>query len=283
VDSKKAQIPLVDLMSARAGNVKAMNKIASESMKAKDFKTAIFWYSKIIKKCDSNQNQYWQVAVNNLGNIMYRLGDIEQAKSFYKQGANAHNVTSTYNLGKIAEEQKNLRDAIYWYELALNRGHKKVGQRLNALKLELKKFETKGTPKPAQPSTNSSNYKREKPRERLLKNWEDAEKVARDWMEYFGFHDAKCNPKKGSDGGIDIHSSKAIAQVKFHGTKTPRPELERLHSAMLRTQKVGLFFSLSGYGKPAIEFANSQAIALFEFNLQGVPTPVNSYASKLAS
>lgn len=283
MDSKKARIPFVDLMNARAGNATAMNKIASESMKARDYKTAIYWYSKMIKKFDSNQNQFWQVAVNNLGNIMYRLGEIEQAKSFYEQGANAHNVTSTYNLGKIAEEQKKLKDAIYWYELATDRGHKNAGTRMHALKLELKKLETKVSPKPAQTTTSSSNFKREKPRERLLKNWEDAEKVARDWMEYFGFSDAKCNPKKGSDGGIDIHSSKAIAQVKFHGSKTPRPELERLHSAMLITRKTGLFFSLSGYGKPAIEFANSQGIALFEFNLQGVPTPVNANAMKLAN
>jgi tetratricopeptide (TPR) repeat protein len=270
-------------ISANNGNVKAMTLIAKSCKRKKDYRNAIKWYSKIVTSLKSNHDQYWQVAVNDLGTIMFDLKEFEQARNFFEQGANAHNSSSTYNLGILAEMQGRNSDALYWYDLAHRRGHKSAIRKYNSLKLRIQPEGATQKPSDSQTSNNGSEKSRgPRPRERLIRNWEEAEKISRDWMRYFGFVDAVCNSKKGPDGGVDIRSSRAIAQVKFHGAKTPRTELQLLHSNMKIEGKIGLFFSLSGYRQPAIDFANAQSIAIFQFDLQGVPQPMNSHARRIA-
>ncbi len=50
---------------------------------------------------------------------------------------------------------------------------------------------------------------------RPLRTWQDAEDFAEDWMRRNGYPDAHKTPS-GGDGGIDVISSGAIAQVKHH-------------------------------------------------------------------
>jgi len=110
---------------------------------------------------------------------------------------------------------------------------------------------------------------------------EDAEENAAEKMRVMGFTDAQVTGP-GPDGGIDVWSRKAVAQVKWRSAQTGRPELQRLYGARgdNHHQKL-LFFTASGYSQAAIEYAKSVKIALFTYDPLGELTPHNKRARKL--
>jgi hypothetical protein len=116
------------------------------------------------------------------------------------------------------------------------------------------------------------------PQRRLIRTAEDAEAVAADWMRWMGFVDAERTPT-GADGGIDVISSDAVAQVKMRAKPVGSPDLQRLHGAALGRQ--ALFFSLESYTGQALRWANSAGMALFRFDFQGEPVAVNQAAKDL--
>jgi hypothetical protein len=116
-----------------------------------------------------------------------------------------------------------------------------------------------------------------RPVERLLRNPRDAELVAVEWMRYWGFRDARAT-SVGADEGIDVMSEGAVAQVKAHMIPTGRPDLQNLAGIAAVEGKEGIFFSLNGYSAQAIEWGTKAKIALFTFDLQGVPEAANSIA-----
>lgn len=236
-------------------------------------------YQAAIKELGENHNDTWKVAVNNLGNLIFIRGDLKQAKSFYELAANNGLIKAMFNAGYINELLKMNSDAIYWYKLAAAAGHKRAHLKVAELAPKVKPQQSSNSS-----STNSqqSRQTRTKPKLRLIRTPRDAELVARDWMIYFGFDDAKATPV-GSDHGIDVTSSRAIAQVKFKGSKTPRSDIQLLHSNTVTFGKRGLFFSAGGYAQPAIQFANEVRIALFTYDLQGEPKPANETARYIAS
>ena len=63
-----------------------------------------------------------------------------------------------------------------------------------------------------------------RPPPRLVRSPQDAEDAAADWMRYLGFPDA-CRTPDGADGGIDVTSSRGVAQVKLEGKPTGRPSI----------------------------------------------------------
>ena len=74
-----------------------------------------------------------------------------------------------------------------------------------------------------------------------------AEINARDVMRSWGYLDAE-SPSKGADGGIDVTSSRALAQVKWKASVAGRPDLQRLYGARgADTSRALYFFASSGY------------------------------------
>jgi hypothetical protein len=101
-------------------------------------------------------------------------------------------------------------------------------------------------------------------------------------MRTLGYLDAQvCAP--GADGGIDVSSERALAQVKHRGAQTGRPDIQRLYGARGdQTHLDLLFFSASGYSRHAVEYADEAGIMLFTYDLSGELEPVNAAAYELA-
>lgn len=116
-----------------------------------------------------------------------------------------------------------------------------------------------------------------------IKTPAEAEAMAADHMQRLGFSDA-ANTGGGTDGGIDVQASGAVAQVKFHMKPTGRPDAQKLFGARGNdTGKKLLFYAFNGYSAMAKEYANSVDMALFQFDWQGTVSAVNDAALNLQS
>ncbi|MGW3938363.1 restriction endonuclease [Streptomyces phaeochromogenes] len=119
-----------------------------------------------------------------------------------------------------------------------------------------------------------------RPPERLIREARDAELIAAEWMRYLGFDDAVATIV-GTDGGIDVVSARAVAQVKLEGKATGRPVVQQLHGVAVREDKIGVFFSAAGYTPQARTWAQTSGTVLFRFDHQGAVEPVNVVAHEL--
>ncbi|WP_249645573.1 restriction endonuclease [Nocardia sputi] len=112
-------------------------------------------------------------------------------------------------------------------------------------------------------------------------SFEAAENSAAQHMRALGFPDAKVTPR-GADGGIDVTSSRAIAQVKWHISPTGRPDVQKLYGARGRRHHLEmLFFSASGYTAQAVECANELKVALFTIDQNNGLIPRNKPAQTM--
>ncbi|MCX2966282.1 restriction endonuclease [Gordonia aquimaris] len=111
---------------------------------------------------------------------------------------------------------------------------------------------------------------------------EDAEYLAAGIMQKkLGFRDAKVTELSG-DGGVDVVSKHAVAQVKHWNSQIGRPELQQLYGARGADRKKKLlFFSSGGYSPLAVEYANEHDIALYRFGDDSTWWPMNKAARKL--
>lgn len=123
---------------------------------------------------------------------------------------------------------------------------------------------------------------RRRPEASLIRSPQDAEDAAAEWMRYWGFEDAETT-ERGADGGVDVRSSQAIAQVKAHMVPIGRPDLQRLHGIAVTEHKMPLFFSLMHYTPQASEWADGVGMPLFRFNHAGEIEPVNEAASVIVA
>lgn len=111
----------------------------------------------------------------------------------------------------------------------------------------------------------------------VVDHWEAAERLAAAAMRAWGYTDAAVTTR-GADGGIDVRSRRAVAQVKFVTAKTGRPDIQKLVGAS-RPDLQRFFFSRSGYSKTAVTFAVSAGVALFTYDRLGRVYPANAHAS----
>lgn len=96
-----------------------------------------------------------------------------------------------------------------------------------------------------------------------------AELNAAEVMRGWGYIDSVATTG-GADGGIDVRSKGALAQVKWKGAVAGRPDLQRLFGARGKdTDKALFFFAASGYSKGAIEYANQVGITLCVYDPLG--------------
>lgn len=114
----------------------------------------------------------------------------------------------------------------------------------------------------------------------LIRSARDAELSAADWMRQHGFPDARATGL-GADEGVDVVARGAVAQVKMEGVATGRPAIQRLCGAASPRGDAALFFSLAGYTRQALEWADRAGVALFEFDYQGSVQPVSRLAETL--
>lgn len=109
----------------------------------------------------------------------------------------------------------------------------------------------------------------------------DAERNAAVQMTLLGFPDARVT-EAGADGGIDVISKRALAQVKWQGGMAGRPDLQRLYGARgIDHVKAMLFFTASGYSRSAVEYADTVNMALFVYDPTGELEAVNTAATAL--
>ena len=237
---------------ARKGNVKAMGDLARICRETGDYGTSIKWYKKIVELGGENKKN----ALNNLGNVFYVQSKNNDALKYYEQASNLGLTIAKKNIGVIYQECEQWDAAIKWFRVAAQEGDQYAKSRLEILLL--------------------------RPRNRHIGNWKEAEKLAQEWMFYFGFRDSKLSGS-GSDGGYDVIGSRAIAQVKFEQTPTGRPKLQELAGEAHDQGKEALFFTLSGYTKKAIEWAAQSriGIALFQYDNSGNIQSLNDAASRL--
>lgn len=99
-------------------------------------------------------------------------------------------------------------------------------------------------------------------------------------MRHLGFSDARCTPA-GTDGGVDVRSSGAVAQVKAQLTPVGRPELQALYGVARSEGRRPLFFSLMSYTAAALTWADEVGMPLFRFDHAGMVEPVSVAAEEL--
>ncbi|QFR02004.1 restriction endonuclease [Streptomyces phaeolivaceus] len=119
-----------------------------------------------------------------------------------------------------------------------------------------------------------------RPPERLIREARDAELSAAEWMRHLGFADAVATPV-GADGGVDVVSARAVAQVELEGKPTGRPTVQQLHGVAAQEKKTGVFFSVAGYTPQARTWAQTSGTLLFRFDRQGAVEAVNAVAHEL--
>jgi len=127
---------------------------------------------------------------------------------------------------------------------------------------------------------NPVNAASGRPKPVLIRTWRDAELVAADWMKYWGYTNVAATAV-GADGGIDVVSNEAVAQVKAETSPTGRPKVQQHHGVAVSKGKTAIFFALGGFTPAARTYADENAILLFKFDLQGEPEPVNTAAHAL--
>ena len=99
-------------------------------------------------------------------------------------------------------------------------------------------------------------------------------------MRHLGFDDARCTGA-GTDGGVDVRSREAVAQVKAQLTPVGRPELQALYGVARSEGRRPLFFSLMSYTTAALTWADEVGMPLFRFDHAGLVEAVNAPAEAL--
>lgn len=94
--------------------------------------------------------------------------------------------------------------------------------------------------------------------------WQAAEILACQWMRKNGYRGAEVTPP-GADGGIDVESKDAIAQVKHHAAPVGLGEMQRLYGISVSTGKAALFFAASGYSPKALTWARRHRIECYTY------------------
>ena len=101
-------------------------------------------------------------------------------------------------------------------------------------------------------------------------------------MRHLGFGDARCTGA-GTDGGVDVRSRAAVAQVKAQLAPVGRPELQALYGVARSEGRQPLFFSLMSYSAAALAWADEVGMPLFRFDHAGMVEAVNASAESLVA
>lgn len=112
-----------------------------------------------------------------------------------------------------------------------------------------------------------------------IRNFRDAEEAARLHLMSLGHTDAKVTAD-GPDGGVDVRTATAVAQVKLQGSPVGAPIVQQIFGVAKSEGKEAACYALDGYTREAVLFANRTGTALFKFDYEGDAEPVNEIASR---
>lgn len=94
--------------------------------------------------------------------------------------------------------------------------------------------------------------------------WQEAEILVWEWMRDHGHPDADLT-QSGADGGVDVVSRRAVAQVKHHAKPVGISFVQRLAAVANAERKAALFFSCSGYTAAARSWAETNGVQCFVY------------------
>lgn len=188
------------------------------------------------------------------GSISYKQNNVNAAIFFWNSAAERGGASAMYHLGNYEKVNHNRADAIYWLERAAGLGHSKSKIMLNKM---------------LQAPAPNQNL-----------NPRSAELHVEEWMAHWGFLDARATPV-GPDGGFDVVSTRAAAQVKFRNQPSTLDQINSFHGACNGNYEFEIFVSRSGFTEPARIAADRYGMALFEFAQDGTPRPVNAAADSI--
>lgn len=140
----------------------------------------------------------------------------------------------------------------------------------------------------ASPSEDAPSAELPKPEPRLVRDAEESEGLAAEWIRYMGWPDARPTVATG-DNGIDVIGEETslgavAAQVKFEAKKTGRPAIQGLYGAGHGiSASHWMFFSSAGYSPMAVEWADQMRVGLFRFTLDGAIEPSNAIGRRYMS
>jgi hypothetical protein len=118
----------------------------------------------------------------------------------------------------------------------------------------------------------------------VIADYKHAEQVVAAWLARFGYCDARVTGKSasGHDEGIDVYSSRAVAQVKYWMKDRVRlKDVQRLVGSSEPGQR-RYFFAASGYTEPAVKWAarSGHRVGLFQLQQDGNLRALNFEAKK---
>ena len=105
-----------------------------------------------------------------------------------------------------------------------------------------------------------------------VNEWEDAERLAEMHMRRLGYSDAQ-RTNAGADGGVDVESARAVAQVKDQSSPVGRQLIQQLYGVAHSRNKKAYFFARK-YASRAVEWARENNVKLYQFNRAGDVTEV---------
>lgn len=93
----------------------------------------------------------------------------------------------------------------------------------------------------------------------------DAEYVAAKWMRFLGAQNCDVT-QQTRDGGADVSSNSHLVEVKHHQSPVGVVFIRQIFGVATSQSKKAAFFSLSGYTKSAIQFADENDTCLFQYD-----------------
>lgn len=115
---------------------------------------------------------------------------------------------------------------------------------------------------------------------RPIRSSRDAEEAARRYLVSSGFRSAQLTGA-GPDGGVDVRAPGVVAQVKAQARPVSISVVQRTHGCAVVERASAAVFALDGFTASARAWADQHNVALFTFDLLGVPTPANVVARQL--
>lgn len=98
--------------------------------------------------------------------------------------------------------------------------------------------------------------------------WQDAERVAVEWVRWLGHPDARLT-SRGADGGIDVVARGAVGQVKHERQRVGRPEVQQFVGAEENRGRERIFFACGGYTTHALRYANRMGVVCLVLDDRG--------------
>jgi hypothetical protein len=115
---------------------------------------------------------------------------------------------------------------------------------------------------------------------RLVRTASEAEAYVAEVLIAMNGTDVTLTPA-GPDGGVDVRSVEAVAQVKMEAKPIGRPTIQQTYGIAVAEGRRPLVFSISGFTSEAVEWAELAHVACWAFARDGSLEPITEAARHL--